>query len=93
MEQAPVGLGEALEQTADLEVVASHGADLRRQLFAHILGDGFLSDFTGEVIAALGGVFVERTLEEVEGVADLTLELFLAELEGVSAKREVAVAE
>ena len=61
------------------EVVGGHGADLRHQGLAHILGDGFLSDFAGEVITALGRVFVERTLEEVEGIADLTLELFLAE--------------
>jgi hypothetical protein len=33
------------------------------------------------VIAALGGVLVEGSLEEVEGLEDLALELLLAELE------------
>jgi hypothetical protein len=35
----------------------------------------------GQVVAALGGVLVERTLEELEGVVDLAFELFLAESE------------
>jgi hypothetical protein len=35
----------------------------------------------GEVVAALRGVLVEGSLEEVQGLIDLALELFLAELE------------
>ena len=81
MEQAPVSLREALKELAHFEVVAGHSADQRNQFFANIFGHGFLLHLEGEVIAALGGVFVERTLEQVQGLVDLALELFLAELE------------
>jgi hypothetical protein len=70
-----------LEEFTDLEVISGHGADQRHQFLANISGDGFLIDLKGEVIAALGGVFVEGTLEEVEGVIDLALKLFPTELE------------
>jgi hypothetical protein len=82
LEQPPVGFGEALEEFADLEMVARHGTDQWHQFFTDVFSDSLLLDFDGEVIAALGGVFVEGTLEEVEGLVDLALELFLAELEG-----------
>jgi hypothetical protein len=81
LEQAPVGLGEAVEELADLEVVAGHGADQWDQFLADILGHGLLVDLEGEVVAALGGVFVEGALEEVQGVVNLAFELFLSELE------------
>ena len=47
---------------------------------ADVFGDGLLVHFGGEVIAALGGIFVQRTLEEIQRLVDLSLELFLAEL-------------
>ena len=80
MEQAPVDLGEANQQMAKLEVIAGHGADLRDQVLANVFGDRFLIELGGEVIAALGGILVEGTLEEVQGGVDLAMELFLAEL-------------
>jgi hypothetical protein len=40
-----------------------------------------LVDLSGEVVAALGGISMERALEELEGVLDLAFELFLAEAE------------
>jgi hypothetical protein len=81
LEQAPVGVGEALEESAHLEVIARHGADQRDQFFADIPGHGFLVHLDGQVVAALGGILVEGALEEVQGVLDLAFELFLAELE------------
>ena len=59
--------GETLEEFAHLEVIARHGADLGHQILADVFGDGFLVHLGSEVVAALGGVFVERTLEEVQG--------------------------
>jgi hypothetical protein len=81
LEQAPVGVGETLEEFADLEVIGGHGPDAGDQFLAHVLGEGFLVHLGGEVVAALGGVFMEGALEEVQGLDDLALELFLAELE------------
>ena len=81
MEQAPVSLRKTLEELTDLEVIASHGADKRHQFFANISGHGFLVHFDGQVVAALGRIFVEGTLEEIQRLVDLTLELFLAEPE------------
>jgi hypothetical protein len=81
LEQAPVGVGEALEELADLEVIGCHGADAGDQFFADVFGEGLLVDFGGEVVAALGGVFMEGALEEVQGGGDLALELFFAEEE------------
>ena len=79
MEQPPVSFREPLQEFADLEVIAGHGPHQWDQFFAHILGHGFLVDLEGEVIASLGGVFVEGALEEVQGVVDLAFELFPAE--------------
>ena len=81
MEQAPVSLGEPLEEFADLEVVAGHSPDQRHQFLANIFGHGFLVHLEGQVVAALGWVLVERALEELESVVDLAFELFLAEPE------------
>ena len=81
MEQAPVGLGEALEEFADPEMVAGHGADLGHPFLAHVFGDGLLVHLGREMVAALGGIFVERTLQEFQGLVDLALELCLAEPE------------
>ena len=39
----------------------------------------FWSTLSGQMIAALGGIFVQGALEEVQGLVDLALELFLAE--------------
>ena len=83
MEQAPVGVGEALRELAQLAMVLGHGVDLGDQLLADVLGDGLLVHLGGEVIAPLRGVFMEGALEEVEGLVDLPLELLLAEPEGV----------
>jgi hypothetical protein len=73
-----------LEELADFEMVAGHGANLGDQLLAHIFGHGFLLDLGREVVAALRGVLVEGTLEEFQGVIDLALELFPAELEDLA---------
>jgi hypothetical protein len=81
LEEAPVGVGEALEEFADLEVIGGHGADLGHQFPADVFGDGLLVDLGGEVIPTLGGVLVKGTLEEVQRLVDLALELLLAELE------------
>ena len=81
MKQPPVSLGEPLQQFADFQVIACHGADLRDQLLADVFGNGLLVHLGGEVIAALRGVLVEGALEEFQSVVDLALELFLAELE------------
>jgi hypothetical protein len=79
LEQAPVDLRKAAQELADFEVVGGHGADLGRQFLADVFGDGLLVHLGGEVIAALGGVFMEGSLEEVQGLIDLAFELFLAE--------------
>ena len=81
MEQAPVGVGEAAQKLADFEVVGGHGADQRHQVLAHMLGDGVLIDLDGQVITALGRIFMQGALQEGQGVLDLALELFLAEAE------------
>jgi hypothetical protein len=70
-----------LEQLAHLEVVAGHGADLDHQILADVFGDGLLMHLGREVVAALGRIFVERALEQVQGRVDLALELFPAALE------------
>lgn len=62
-------------------MIPGQGADLGHQFLTDIFGDGLLVHLGGEVMAALGGVFVEGSLEEVEGLEDLALELLLAELE------------
>jgi hypothetical protein len=82
LEKLPVDLRKAHQQLPDLEMVASHQADLGNQVAADIFGDGLLVDLAGEVVTALGRVLVERALEEQrEGVLDLAEELFLAEKE------------
>jgi hypothetical protein len=83
LEQTPVGLGEALEEFANLEVIGGHGADSGDQFAADVFGDGSVVHFGGEMVTTLGGGFMERALEEVQGVLDLALELFAAELEEV----------
>jgi hypothetical protein len=65
LEQPPVGVGETLEELAQLEMVAGHGADLGDQFLSDVFGAGFLVHLGGEMVAALGGVFVEGTLEQV----------------------------
>jgi len=80
LKQAPVSLREPLEELAHFEVVARHGADLGHQLLADVFGDGLLVQLGRQVVAALGGIFVKRTLEELQRLVDLALELFLAEL-------------
>jgi hypothetical protein len=84
LEQAPVSIGEPLKEFADFEVVASHGADLGHQFLADVFGEGLLVHLGGEVVAALGGVFVEGALEEVQGVVNLAFELFLTEAEDLT---------
>ena len=81
MEQAPVGFREPLEKLADLEVVASHRADQGHQFLADIFSDRLLVHFSREVVTALGRIFVQRALEEIDCLIDLALELLLAELE------------
>jgi hypothetical protein len=81
LQQAPVSLGETLEELAHLEVIAGHGTDLRHQLLADVFGDSLLVDLSGEVVTPLGGILVKGTLEELQSVSDLALELFFAELE------------
>jgi hypothetical protein len=71
LEQPPVGVGEALEKPAQLEMVAGHGADLGDELLADVFGAGFPVHFDGEMAAALGGVLVEGTLEQIEAEVDL----------------------
>ena len=79
MEQTPVSFRKALEEFADLEMVGGHGANAGHQFLADIFGDGLLIDFGGQVVAALRGIFVQRTLEEIQRLVDLALELLLAE--------------
>jgi hypothetical protein len=74
-------LGQAAQEFADFEMVGGHGADLGNQIPADVAGERLLIHFGGEVVASLGGVLVERALEEVQGGVDLALELFLAEPE------------
>ena len=83
LEQTPIDLGEPAQEFAHFEVVGGHGADLGHQVCAHVLGSGFLIHLGGEVVTPLRGVFVKGALKEVEGLVDLTLELLLAETEGV----------
>ena len=64
-------------------MVAGHGLDLGDQFLADVFGDGFLSHLGGEVEPALGGVFMEGTLQELKGLVDLAFELFLAEPESL----------
>ena len=80
MEQSPVSLRESLQEFAHFKVIAGHGADLRDQLLTDIFGDGLLIHLGGEMITALRGVFVEGALEQFQGIVDLALELFFAEL-------------
>ena len=81
MEEPPISIRKPLEEFADFEVIAGHRADLGCQFLADVFGDGLLVHLGGEVVAALGGVFVEGALEEIQGIVDLAFELFLAELE------------
>jgi hypothetical protein len=81
LEQPPVSLRKALKEFADLKVVSGHGADQRHQVLANILGYGFAVHLDREVVAALGRIFVKRALEQVQGLVNLALELFFAELE------------
>ena len=74
-------MGEAAQELADFEVVGGHGADQRHQVLAQMLGDGVLIDLDGQVITALGRIFMQGALQEGQGVLDLALELFLAEAE------------
>ena len=62
-------------------MIGGHGADLGNQVFAHVFGDGLLVRLGGEMVPPLGGVFVEGTLQELQGVVDLAFELLLAKLE------------
>src|SRR6266478_2136603 len=62
-------------------MVGGHGTNLGHPLFANIFGQGLLRHFGGEVVAALRGILVKGSLEEVQGLIDLTLQLFPAELE------------
>ena len=80
MKQTPVSFRKALEEFANLEVIGGHGANAGHQLLAHIFSDRLLIHFGGEVVAALGRVFVQRTLEQIQSLVDLALELLLAEL-------------
>jgi hypothetical protein len=84
LEQTPIDLGESAQELAHFEVVGGHGADLGRPVFAHVPSSGFLIHLGGEVVTPLRGGLVKGALEKVEGLVDLTLELFLAELEGVT---------
>jgi hypothetical protein len=81
LEQAPVSFREPLEELADFKVVAGHGADQRDQFLADIFGHRLLVHLDREVVASLGGVFVEGALEEIQSVVDLAFELLLAKLE------------
>ena len=71
MEQTPVGVGKTDKQPADLEMVFGHGPDPGDQILADVKRAGFLVDLCGEVIAALGGRFVQGALEQIQGVIDL----------------------
>jgi hypothetical protein len=62
-------------------MVGGHGADQGNQFPADVFGHRFLVHLESQVVTALGGVLVERALEEFQGIVDLTLELFLAESE------------
>ena len=78
LKQAPIDFGEPDQQAAQFEVIAGHDTHLGQQFLANVFGHGLLVEFGGQMPAALGRAFVERTLEEVEGGLDLLLELFLA---------------
>ena len=62
-------------------MIGGHGADLRDQFLTDIFGERLLVDFSGEMIPALGRIFMERSLEEIQREVDVVLELLLAELE------------
>ncbi len=84
LQQAPVDLGKANQQPAHFEMIVRHAPDLGHQLLADIFGERFAVALGGEVITALGGVFVQRALEQVQGLGDLAHQLFLAEAERVA---------
>jgi hypothetical protein len=81
LQQAPVGLGQAAQELTDFEVVGGHGTDQWHQVLADVFGDGFRMDLEGQVIAALGWIFVEGALQEMQGLLDLALELILPQPE------------
>ena len=62
-------------------MIAGHGAHQRHQVLADVFGDRFLLDLKGQVKAALGRIFVKGSLQEVQRLVDLALQLFLTELE------------
>jgi hypothetical protein len=83
LEQPPIDIGETAQDLSHFKVVVGHGAHLGCELFADVLGAGLLLDLGGEVEAALGGVLMERTLEqEIEDGGDLPFDLIPAEEEG-----------
>ena len=59
MERSPVSLREALKEFADFEVIARHNAHQGDQFFADVFGDRLLVHLEGQVVAALGGIFVQ----------------------------------
>ena len=81
MQQAPVSLREPLQEFADLEVIGGHGANPGHQFLADVFGEGLLVHLGGELIPALGGISMERALEEVQGGVDLAFDLIPAKLE------------
>jgi hypothetical protein len=68
LEQTPVDAAKQGQELTHVEMVGGHGSDPGDQLLAHVFGEGFLVNFESGVIAALGGVFVQRALEEVQGI-------------------------
>jgi len=60
-------------------MVGGQRADLGDEFLADIFGDGFAVHLGGQMPAALGGVLVERALQQVQGVVDLPFKLFLPE--------------
>jgi hypothetical protein len=87
LQQSPVSFRKALEEFADPEVIARHRAHQGHQFLADVFGDSLLIDFNRQVKASLGGIFMKGALQQVQGLVDLALELFLAEAEefGLSA--------
>jgi len=81
LEQAPVGFRQALEEFAHFEVIARHGADTRHQFPADVFSHGFLVDFGRQVIPTLRRILVQRSLQQIQSLVDLTLELLLPEME------------
>jgi len=84
LEQAPVDVGEPGQQPAGFEMVTGHGADPRYPVLADVFGVGFAVRLEGEMKASLGGIFVEGSLQQVQGVADLAAELVSAKEESFS---------